>query len=106
MLADASGGAKRIDGVTSRVPSANTKPARQGGPGVHCIISRFSARTCMSAEIKAHLSELLTTALAKVAPQQPATLVFLERPKQSAHGDYACNLAMQLSRIVKRNPRE
>jgi arginyl-tRNA synthetase len=60
----------------------------------------------MSAEIKAHLSELLTTALAKVAPQQPATLVFLERPKQSAHGDYACNLAMQLSRIVKRNPRE
>jgi arginyl-tRNA synthetase len=60
----------------------------------------------MSAEIKAHLSELLTTALAKVAPQQPATLVYLERPKQSAHGDYACNLAMQLSRIVKRNPRE
>jgi arginyl-tRNA synthetase len=60
----------------------------------------------MSTEIKAHLSELLTTALAKVAPQQPASLVQLERPKQTAHGDYACNLAMQLSRIVKRNPRE
>ena len=60
----------------------------------------------MSAEIKAHLSELLTVALAKVAPQQPASLVALERPKQGAHGDYACNLAMQLSRTVKRNPRE
>lgn len=60
----------------------------------------------MSAQIKAHLSELLTTALAKVAPQQPASLVNLERPKQEAHGDYACNLAMQLSRKIKRNPRE
>jgi arginyl-tRNA synthetase len=60
----------------------------------------------VSTQIKAHLSELLTTALATVAPLQPASLVFLERPKQSAHGDYACNLAMQLSRIVKRNPRE
>ena len=60
----------------------------------------------MSAQIKAHLSELLTTALAKVAPQQPATLVTLERPKQEAHGDYACNLALQLSRKIKRNPRE
>ncbi len=60
----------------------------------------------MSTEIKAYLSELLTTALAAVAPQQPASLIQLERPKQAAHGDYACNLAMQLSRIVKRNPRE
>jgi len=60
----------------------------------------------MSAEIKAHLSELLTGALARVAPQQPASLIVLERPKQEAHGDYACNLAMQLSRLVKRNPRE
>ena len=60
----------------------------------------------MSAEIKIHLSELLTTALARVAPQQPASLIALERPKQEAHGDYACNLALQLSRTIKRNPRE
>jgi arginyl-tRNA synthetase len=60
----------------------------------------------VSAQIKAHLSELLTSALATVAPQQPASLVMLERPKQEAHGDYACNLAMQLSRNLKRNPRE
>jgi arginyl-tRNA synthetase len=60
----------------------------------------------VSARIKTYLSELLTTALATVAPQQPASLIALERPKQEAHGDYACNLAMQLSRRLKRNPRE
>jgi len=60
----------------------------------------------MSVEIKSHLSELLTHALAKVAPQQPASLITLERPKQAQHGDFSCPAAMQLSRLLKRNPRE
>ena len=60
----------------------------------------------MSVEIKSHLSELLTHALARVAPQQPATLITLERPKQAQHGDFSCPAAMALSRILKRNPRE
>jgi hypothetical protein len=37
----------------------------------------------MSAEIKSHLTELLTRALARVAPQQPASIISLDRPKQS-----------------------
>ena len=32
--------------------------------------------------------------------------VILERPKVAAHGDLACNVAMQLARQLKRNPRE
>src|SRR6266496_2254957 len=60
----------------------------------------------MSAEVKAHLTELLTRALAKVAPQQPGSLISLERPKQSQHGDFSCPAAMQLARVLKRNPRE
>jgi len=32
--------------------------------------------------------------------------VQLERPKVAAHGDVACNVAMQVSRSLKRNPRE
>ncbi len=60
----------------------------------------------MSVEIKSHITELLTHALAKVAPQQPASLISLERPKQAQHGDFSCPTAMQLSRILKRNPRE
>ena len=60
----------------------------------------------MSAEIKSHLTELLTRALAKIAPQQPGSLISLERPKQARHGDFSCPAAMQLARILKRNPRE
>jgi arginyl-tRNA synthetase len=30
----------------------------------------------------------------------------LERPKQAGHGDLACNLALQLSKALRRNPRE
>ena len=32
--------------------------------------------------------------------------VILERPKVAAHGDLACNVAMQLARQLKRNPGE
>src|SRR5260221_3958185 len=60
----------------------------------------------MSAEVKSHLTELLTHALAKVAPQQPGSLITLERPKQAQHGDYSCPAAMQLARALRRNPRE
>ena len=60
----------------------------------------------MSAEIKSHLTELLTQSLARVAPQSPASVIALERPKQAAHGDWACNVAMQLAKQLKRNPRE
>src|SRR5258708_36091524 len=60
----------------------------------------------MSAEIKSPLTELLTRALAKVAPQQPGSLISLERPKQAQHGDFSCPAAMQLARALKRNPQE
>jgi arginyl-tRNA synthetase len=60
----------------------------------------------MSAAIKSHIAGLFAQALAKVAPQQPASLVEIERPKQAQHGDWACNLAMQLARLEKKKPRE
>ena len=60
----------------------------------------------MSAEIKSHLIDLLTQSLARVAPQSAASVIALERPKQAAHGDWACNVAMQLAKPLKRNPRE
>jgi arginyl-tRNA synthetase len=60
----------------------------------------------LSAEIKSHLTDLLTQSLARVAPQSPASIIALERPKQAAHGDWACNVAMQLAKELKRNPRE
>jgi arginyl-tRNA synthetase len=60
----------------------------------------------LSAAIKSHLIDLLAQALARVAPRHPASIIALERPKQAAHGDWACNVAMQLARELKRNPRE
>ena len=32
--------------------------------------------------------------------------VFLEKPRDAAHGDYACPAAMQLARVLKRPPRD
>ena len=60
----------------------------------------------MSAEIKSHLIDLLTQSLARVVPQSPASVIALERPKQAAHGDWACNVAMQLAKQLGRNPRD
>jgi arginyl-tRNA synthetase len=72
------------------------------------IIRDFFRRNpfLVSAAIKSHLTGLLTQALALVAPQYPASIIALERPKQAAHGDWACNVAMQLARELKRNPRD
>jgi arginyl-tRNA synthetase len=57
-------------------------------------------------DIKAHLGALLRTALAKVAPDAADAQVLIERPRDPAHGDFACNLALQLAKRVKRNPRQ
>ena len=53
-----------------------------------------------------HLSDLLKAALTSVAPEHAAAEIFIERPKQSGHGDFASNLAMQIARPLKTNPRQ
>ncbi len=42
----------------------------------------------------------------EVAPDAVNLPVILERPKSAQHGDYACSVAMQLAKPMKRNPRE
>ena len=56
-------------------------------------------------DLKSTCIALLEQALAAVAPGSGVT-VQLERPKQRSHGDYACNLAMQLAKPLGRPPRE
>ena len=41
-----------------------------------------------------------------VAGTDVVPLVTLERPKTAAHGDVACNVAMQIAKRLKRNPRD
>ncbi|MBM3357308.1 MAG: arginine--tRNA ligase [Betaproteobacteria bacterium] len=57
-------------------------------------------------DARAHLAEILGAALQKVAPGHPDVAIVLERPKLAEHGDYACNLALQLAKSLKRAPRE
>lgn len=60
----------------------------------------------MQFDIKSHIAGLFRGALASVAPDAADTPVLLERPKQAEHGDLACNIAMQLAKKLKTNPRQ
>ncbi len=55
---------------------------------------------------KSHLSELFAQALREVAPDAAQTEILIERPKLATHGDYACNLAMQLAKPLRKSPRD
>ena len=55
---------------------------------------------------KSHLSELFAQALREIALDAAETEILIERPKIAAHGDYACNLAMQLAKPLRKSPRD
>lgn len=57
-------------------------------------------------DLKSHLTELFQAAIAQVTPEGTSTTILLERPKQPSHGDYACNVALQLAKPLRRNPNE
>jgi arginyl-tRNA synthetase len=57
-------------------------------------------------DLRAHIASLFCVALQDVAPDNAAFPVAVERPKAAEHGDFACNLALQLAKPLKRNPRE
>jgi arginyl-tRNA synthetase len=59
-----------------------------------------------SVNFKFHLAELFAQALREVAPDAVQTEILIERPKLAAHGDYACNLAMQLAKPLRKSPRD
>jgi len=55
---------------------------------------------------KSHLAEMFAQALRVVAPDAAPGGILIERPKLAAHGDYACNLAMQLAKPLRKPPRD
>lgn len=60
----------------------------------------------MPLDPRTELTALLSRALKSVAPEAADTPILLERPRDAGHGDFASNLAMQLARRLKKNPRE
>ena len=49
---------------------------------------------------------LFATALHEVAPRLADINIVLEKPRQAQHGDYACNLALQLAKQLRAKPRD
>src|SRR5450830_1418658 len=61
----------------------------------------------MLAQQKQQIVALFQAALAPILEGTGlAANVVLERPRDAAHGDVACNIAMQLAKQLKTNPRE
>ncbi|MBC7455231.1 MAG: arginine--tRNA ligase [Massilia sp.] len=61
----------------------------------------------MLASQKQDITALFQAALAPILAGSGVTPnVVLERPRDSSHGDVACNIAMQLAKQLKMNPRE
>ena len=61
----------------------------------------------MLAQQKQQIVALFQSALAPILADSGLTPnVTLERPRDPAHGDVACNIAMQLAKPLKANPRE
>jgi arginyl-tRNA synthetase len=60
----------------------------------------------MAFDPKTDLTALLRVALTSIAPDASGLEIHLERPRDPSHGDLATNLAMQLARTLKKNPRE
>ncbi|RLM52804.1 arginine--tRNA ligase, partial [Halobellus sp. Atlit-31R] len=66
----------------------------------------------MLAQQKQQIVALFQAALAPIvagtdlAPTLQQLNIVLERPRDPSHGDIACNIAMQLAKPLKTNPRE
>lgn len=67
----------------------------------------------MLREQKNYIAGLFDSALAKILQESgdlpdgfQAPGAVLERPRQASHGDLACNLALQVAKPLKKNPRE
>ena len=58
------------------------------------------------ADPKEEFRRVLEHALRAVAPEAAGIEIHIERPKNPEHGDLSSNVAMQLARQLKRNPRE
>lgn len=58
------------------------------------------------ADAKALCARLIGEALAAAWPEGSQASIVLDRPKDPQHGDYACNVALQLARALRRAPRD
>jgi arginyl-tRNA synthetase len=58
------------------------------------------------ADPKEILKRILKDGMRTIAPDAPIDDLHIERPKNAEHGDFSTNVALQLSKQLKRKPRE
>ena len=57
-------------------------------------------------DTKSRIVDLISKALTVVAPNATVDSIVLDRPKLAAHGDFSCNVAMQLAKALRAKPRD
>ena len=70
------------------------------------IVPQLLMQDARTTDAKAFCAQLIEAALRAAVPDAAPPALTLERPKDPKHGDYACNVAMQLARTLKRSPRD
>jgi len=56
-------------------------------------------------DLRAHFSALFAAALQQLEIPATEANIVLEKPRQAQHGDYACNIALQLAKALRAKPR-
>jgi len=56
--------------------------------------------------VKAHLTELLFSAVKQITDYTDSSIIIIDRPKIISHGDFSTNLCLILSKKLKKSPRD
>jgi arginyl-tRNA synthetase len=56
--------------------------------------------------VKTEIASIISSALDQILDDSSTIDIHIERPKTLEHGDYSTNIALQLTKILKKNPRE
>ena len=67
--------------------------------------SEFSCIFLKVSLLKDHITQLLSEAAATLSSDAAQFNIVLDRPKSAEHGDFSSNLAMQLAKPLRQNPR-
>ncbi len=58
----------------------------------------------MYSDIRRQLQAIIAQAVTKTFPEAVNPSILIDTPSDKQHGEFSCNIAMQLSRVLKKNP--
>ena len=60
----------------------------------------------MLTHLRTQLNDIVRASLDVYGPLVPMPVISVDAPANKEHGDFACNVALQLAKVLKRNPME